>query len=70
MWCLVLKITSPIQDCAGYYEGRPCDTPDYFNPKRGTQKANELGTISGKIEFVSESLKKFIPDDKERASNS
>ncbi len=50
-----------------FYEGRACDTPDYFNPKRGTPKAGELGTISGKIEFVSESLKKFTPDDKERA---
>ncbi len=49
-----------------FYEGRPCDTPDYRNPKRGTAKGNELGTYSGKIEFVSESLKKFTPDDKER----
>jgi molybdopterin guanine dinucleotide-containing S/N-oxide reductase-like protein len=49
-----------------YYEGRACDTPDYKNPKLGTDKANELGTLSGKIEFVSESLKKFMPDDEER----
>ncbi len=50
-----------------FYEGRPCDTSDSNNPKLGTDKAHELGTLSGKIEFVSESLKKFTPDDKERA---
>jgi len=49
-----------------FYEGRTCDTPDWKNPKRGTDKGSELGTYSGKIEFVSESLKKFTPDDKER----
>ncbi len=49
-----------------FYEGRECDTPDAFNPKRGTNKAKELGTFSGKIEFVSESLKKYFPDDEER----
>jgi len=48
-----------------FYENRDCDTPDK-NPKKGTEKAKELGTYSGKIEFVSESLKKFTPDDKER----
>jgi molybdopterin guanine dinucleotide-containing S/N-oxide reductase-like protein len=49
-----------------FYEGRDCDTPDHFNPKRNTPKAKELGTYSGKIEFVSESLKKNLPDDEER----
>jgi molybdopterin guanine dinucleotide-containing S/N-oxide reductase-like protein len=49
-----------------FYDGRPCDTPDYNNPKRGTAKAAELGTFSGKIEFVSESLQKFTPEDNER----
>ncbi len=49
-----------------FYEGRPCDTPDMRNPKRGTDKASDLGTLSGKIEFVSQSLKKFTPDDQER----
>ena len=49
-----------------FAEGRACDTPDPSNPKRGTDKAHELGTDSGKIEFVSESLKKAFPDDKER----
>lgn len=49
-----------------FAEGRPCDTPDYNNPKRGTPKGAELGTYSGKIEFVSESLKKHTPDDNER----
>ncbi len=49
-----------------FYEGRECDTPDQFNPKMGTEKAKELGTYSGKIEFVSRSLTELSPDDKER----
>jgi len=49
-----------------YYEDRPCDTEDYLNPKRGTDRAHELGTYSGKIEFASESLKALSPDDEER----
>jgi anaerobic selenocysteine-containing dehydrogenase len=49
-----------------FYDGRDCDTPDFNNPKRETEKAKEVGTFSGKIEFVSESLKKFTPDDEER----
>ncbi len=49
-----------------FYEGRPCDTPDYLNPKRNTDKAHELSSYSGKIEFVSQSLAKHLPDDKER----
>ncbi len=49
-----------------FYEGRDCDTPDRFNPKRGTEKAKELGTYSGKIEFVSRSLTEHFPDDEER----
>jgi molybdopterin guanine dinucleotide-containing S/N-oxide reductase-like protein len=49
-----------------FYENRPCDTPDYLNPRRGTDKAAELGTFSGKIEFVSESLQRYAADDKER----
>ncbi len=49
-----------------FYEGRECDTPDQFNPKRGTEKARELGTYSGKIEFVSQSLMQRFPDDVER----
>jgi molybdopterin guanine dinucleotide-containing S/N-oxide reductase-like protein len=49
-----------------FAEGRTCDTPDYRNPKRGTDKGHEVGTLSGKIEFASESLKRFSPDDQER----
>jgi len=49
-----------------YYEGRPDDTPDPQNPKRGTDQAHELATYSGKIEFVSQSLLKHFPEDKER----
>ncbi|MFH0730345.1 MAG: molybdopterin-dependent oxidoreductase [Pseudomonadota bacterium] len=49
-----------------FAEGRKCDTPDLGNPKRLTEKCKELGTYSGKIEFVSESLKAHFPEDKER----
>jgi molybdopterin guanine dinucleotide-containing S/N-oxide reductase-like protein len=49
-----------------FYEGRDCDTPDHFNPKRNTEKGKELGTYSGKIEFVSQSLLEHLPDDEER----
>ena len=49
-----------------FAEGRADDTPDTGNPKRGTDKANELGTYTGKIEFASESLKQNMPDDPER----
>jgi molybdopterin guanine dinucleotide-containing S/N-oxide reductase-like protein len=49
-----------------FYEGRECDTPDPGNDKRLTEKSKELGTFSGKIEFVSESLKQYFPDDDER----
>lgn len=49
-----------------YAEGRACDTPDPSNPKRKTDKAHELGTDSGKIEFSSQSLKRNAPEDNER----
>jgi len=49
-----------------FAEGRECDTPDLLNPKRNTEKGKELGTYSGKIEFVSQSLLQHTPDDKER----
>jgi trimethylamine-N-oxide reductase (cytochrome c) len=49
-----------------YAEGRACDTPDPSNPKRLTNKADELGTYSGKLEFVSRSLSEHAPDDGER----
>jgi len=50
-----------------FYEGRPCDTPDVGNAKRlDPEHWGELGTFSGKIEFVSESLKQYFPDDEER----
>jgi molybdopterin guanine dinucleotide-containing S/N-oxide reductase-like protein len=49
-----------------FYEGRECDTPDN-NPKKNTDKSRELGTFSGKIEFVSRSLQENLPDDIERA---
>jgi molybdopterin guanine dinucleotide-containing S/N-oxide reductase-like protein len=49
-----------------FYEGRPCDTPDPLNKKRGTDKAGEYSTYTGKLEFVSQSLLKQFPDDDER----
>ncbi len=49
-----------------FYEGRECDTPEPMNPKKGTDRAKELGTDSGKIEFVSQSLLRHMPDDEER----
>jgi len=57
----------PTPSLRWYAEGREADTPDTGNPKRGTDKARELGTYSGKIEFASESLKKNFPEDKERS---
>jgi anaerobic selenocysteine-containing dehydrogenase len=48
-----------------FLEGRPCDNDD-LNPKVKTEKNKELGTYSGKIEFVSQSLLKHEPDDEER----
>lgn len=49
-----------------YYEGRECDVPDPGNPLIGTPKAKQMGTYSGKIEFVCQSLKQHFPDDQER----
>jgi len=56
----------PTPSLRWFAEERKCDTPDLGNPKRTTNAANELGTYSGKIEFVSESLTKHTPDDQER----
>ena len=49
-----------------YYEDRECEINDYGNPLVGTDKAKQMGTYSGKIEFVAQSLKKHFPDDEER----
>ncbi len=49
-----------------YAEGRACDTPDPNKPKRLTDANRELGTYSGKIEFVSQSLNTLAPEDAER----
>jgi molybdopterin guanine dinucleotide-containing S/N-oxide reductase-like protein len=48
-----------------FYEGRECDTGDN-NPFKGTERAKKLGSYSGKIEFVSQSLTEHFPDDEER----
>jgi molybdopterin guanine dinucleotide-containing S/N-oxide reductase-like protein len=49
-----------------YYEGRKCDVPDSFNPTVRGGGTDKLGTYSGKIEFVSQSLLEHFPDDEER----
>jgi molybdopterin guanine dinucleotide-containing S/N-oxide reductase-like protein len=49
-----------------FYEGRDCDTPDHLNPRLHTGRAGDLGTYSGRIEFVSRSLQQHLPDDDER----
>jgi molybdopterin guanine dinucleotide-containing S/N-oxide reductase-like protein len=49
-----------------FYEGRPCDTADNNPNKKKVDKEKDLGTYSGKIEFVAQSLKKHFPNDKER----
>lgn len=56
----------PTPSLRWFYEGRECDTPDLNNPKRLTDKSKELGTVTGKIEFVSKSLTDNFPDDDER----
>jgi trimethylamine-N-oxide reductase (cytochrome c) len=47
-----------------FHEGRKRDTPDSLAPN--PDKKEGLGTYSGKIEFVSQSLLKHFPKDKER----
>ncbi len=61
-----------------YYEGRTWDVPDRANPMLYADRnprnnspenfvpSDKLGTYSGKIEFVSQSLLTNEPDDKER----
>jgi molybdopterin guanine dinucleotide-containing S/N-oxide reductase-like protein len=45
-----------------FYEGRPYDEPGLPpDPRPGC-----LGTFSGKVEFVSQSLQQYLPDDEER----
>jgi trimethylamine-N-oxide reductase (cytochrome c) len=49
-----------------FQEGKPNDTKDPYNPNIGTDKSHLLGTYTGKIEFVSESLRALAPEDDER----
>jgi anaerobic selenocysteine-containing dehydrogenase len=50
-----------------FAEGRPKDTPDWGpHPESQEELGKGLQTTSGKIEFVSSSLRKFDPDDEER----
>ena len=50
-----------------FYEGRPNDLySEVLNPNLGTDKAHLLGTPSGKVEFVSQTLQKYAPEDDER----
>ena len=59
----LLENYKPTPALRWFAEGRACDTPDTSNPKRGTDKAHELATYSGKIEFVSQSLMAHAGDD-------
>ncbi len=45
-----------------FAEGYPCDTPNH----KPCQEEGKLGTLTGKFEFVSESLLKYAPDDEVR----
>jgi len=45
-----------------YAEGRPCDTPNH----KDIQEEGLLGTLTGKWEFVSESMLYYAPDDEIR----
>lgn len=57
----------PLVSFRWFYEGRPCDLhSETNNPYIGTERAHLLGTPTGKVEFVSQTLVKFDPDDKER----
>ena len=47
-----------------FYEGRKRDTPDQLAPD--PEKKEGLASVTGKIEFVSQSLQKQFPRDKER----
>jgi trimethylamine-N-oxide reductase (cytochrome c) len=50
-----------------FYEDRPCDTPDTYNPLRGTKRAHFLDTPTGLLEFEAGTLKENTPYDTERA---
>ncbi|NWG02637.1 MAG: molybdopterin-dependent oxidoreductase [Syntrophaceae bacterium] len=47
-----------------FYEGRRRDTPDTLAPD--PEKKEGVGSMTGKIEFVAQSLQKKFPKDKER----
>ncbi len=51
-----------------FYEGRPCDlySEEGRNPQMGTDRAHLLCTPTGKVEFVSQTLVQFDPNDAER----
>ena len=50
-----------------FYEGRPNDLySEVLNPNHGTDRAHLLATPSGKVEFVSQTLQKYAPEDDER----
>jgi anaerobic selenocysteine-containing dehydrogenase len=57
----------PLVSFRWFYEGKPNNL--HSEPKNmqiGTDRAHLLGTPTGKVEFVSQTLVKFDPDDKER----
>ncbi len=57
----------PLVSFRWFYEGRPNDLKsEPLNPNIGTDRAHLLSTPSGKVEFVSQTLKEFDPNDEER----
>lgn len=57
----------PIVSFRWFYEGRPCDLySETNNPYIGTDRAHLLGTPTGKVEFISQTLMEFDPDDEGR----
>ncbi len=57
----------PLVSFRWFYEGRPNDLKsEPLNPNIGTDRAHLLSTPSGKVEFVSQTLMEFDPNDEER----
>ena len=50
-----------------FYEGRPCDTPDDRNPKKGTDRGRRAGdATAGRSSSSPRACSRTLPDDDER----